>query len=113
MPHYQNFGGTYLVTFVTRNRWILPPEARAIVLKEVVHQHRVTAFIHTVVVMPDHVHVVLQPTWDEGGHSYALSRVLRIVKGRSARFINVLLGRSGPVWQDESNDCELRRDQSV
>ena len=113
MPHYQNFGGTYLTTFVTRNRWTLPPAARTIALMEIIEQHRKTAFIHTAVVMPDHVHIVLQPLIDDAGWCYGLSRILRTIKGRSARFINIRLCRARHVWQEESNDCELRRDESV
>ena len=49
------------------------------------------------VVMPNHVHVLLQPL---GGVS--LEEIMRPVKGISARNINRLLGRSGSLWMQES-----------
>jgi len=49
------------------------------------------------VVMPNHVHVLLQPL---GGVS--LEAIMRPVKGVSARNINLLLGRSGSLWMQES-----------
>ena len=107
MPHFQNRDRTYLVTFVTQNRWVLPENAREIVLAEVVRQHHQTAFVLTAVVMPDHVHVVMQPL------GIALSEILRLIKGRSARAINVMLKRAGRVWQQESHDYQIRSDESL
>jgi hypothetical protein len=71
LPHYQNANRIYLVTFVTAGRWVLPPIARDIVIDEI-HLLDDLAFIHVAVVMPDHVHIVMQPLWDENGVTYAL-----------------------------------------
>jgi len=49
------------------------------------------------VVMPNHVHVLLQPL---GG--VCLEEIMKPVKGISARNINRLLDRSGSVWMQES-----------
>lgn len=49
------------------------------------------------VVMPNHVHVLVQPL---GGVS--LEEIMKPVKGVSARNINRLLGRSGSLWMQES-----------
>jgi REP element-mobilizing transposase RayT len=113
MPHYQNQDRTYLITFVTHDRWILPPEARDIVLPELVRQHQQTAFVLTAVVMPDHVHIVLQPLWDHNGVGLALWEILRLIKGRTARAINVALQRAGPVWQQETHDYQIRSEESL
>jgi putative transposase len=107
MPHFQNGGHVYLLTFVTHQRWTLPPKARYLVLKEIVSLHHQRAFVHTAVVMPDHVHAVLQPI------EIALSEILRLIKGRSARAINVALHRSGAVWQQESHDYQIRGEESL
>jgi len=54
------------------------------------------------VVMPNHVHVLLQP-------SAELSRVTKLIKGRTARAANLILGRTGKgFWQDESFDHWIR-----
>jgi putative transposase len=38
---------------------------------------------------------------------------MHAIKGSSARKINVLLGRSGPVWQEEFFDHVLRSNESL
>ena len=113
MPHFQNRFKTYFVTFGTYHRWILPPKARDSVFGAITRQHEITAYIHTAVVMPDHVHLILQPTWQDDGTTVALSEILRLIKGRSAREVNQLLGRKGPVWRSESFDHQLRSEESL
>jgi len=58
--------------------------------------------LHAYVVMPNHVHVLLDP-W------LPLSRITGGIKGVSARDANAALGRIGkPFWQDESFDHWMR-----
>ena len=47
------------------------------------------------------------------GWTFALSEILRAIKGTSARSINILLGRRGSIWQDESYDHILRGNESL
>ncbi|MBZ5626589.1 MAG: transposase [Acidobacteriia bacterium] len=50
------------------------------------------------VIMPNHVHVILQP-------HVALPTIMRWLKGRTSRVANQILGRTGmSFWQDESFD---------
>jgi REP element-mobilizing transposase RayT len=60
------------------------------------------------VVMPDHVHWLLQL----GGNGQ-LSAVVQYVKSVSAHRLNKRLGRRGPVWQDGFHDRALRRDEDL
>jgi len=55
----------------------------------------------------------LQPLWDAKGLEFAISQILRLIKGRSARAINVALRRKEAVWQQESHDYELRSQESL
>jgi REP element-mobilizing transposase RayT len=59
--------------------------------------------VHAAVIMPNHVHALIQPL---KGHE--LSKLLKGIKGTSARLINKLLSRSGYVWMDESYDHIVR-----
>jgi len=61
LPHLEKNGKTYFVTFSTWKRQPLQPEARSIALEVIVRDHRRTYWLHTAVVMPDHVHVVITP----------------------------------------------------
>jgi len=108
LPHYQNRDRTYFVTFATKRRWILPPEARDLVLHHVVKEHEWRMFLHVAVVMPDHAHFIGTPFPD-----VLLANINKGIKGTSARKINQLLNREGVVWQDEPFDHEIRRDESL
>jgi REP element-mobilizing transposase RayT len=63
--------------------------------------------------MPDHVHMLLTPLPDDKGGTTPLLTILKGVKGTSARRINLVLDRSGPVWQSESFDHILRSGESA
>ena len=51
--------------------------------------------------------------WDRNGVQLALSAILRLIKGRSARSINLALRRTGAVWQQESHDYQIRTEESL
>jgi putative transposase len=59
--------------------------------------------MHVSVVMPDHVHLVFAPFQD-----VPLSKIMQGIKGSSARAVNRLLSRPGPLWQEESWDRVIR-----
>jgi REP-associated tyrosine transposase len=113
LPHYQSGGRTYFVTFVTRDRWCLPSEARSIALQHILIEHGWRAWIQAAVVMPDHAHVLLTPLTNARNEFFALQEIVKGIKGSSARSINKVLRRSGRVWQKESLDHELRHDESA
>jgi REP element-mobilizing transposase RayT len=60
------------------------------------------------VLMPDHLHWLLQL---EAGKQ--LSAVIGIVKGYSARELNLMTGSRGPVWQPGFHDHALRREEDL
>ena len=63
--------------------------------------------------MPDHVHLVFTPLRDTSGSTFGLTEIMNGIKGASAHSVNKLLQRAGPVWQNESFDHILRRDENV
>ena len=63
--------------------------------------------------MPDHCHLLLTPLRKSDGWNYSLPEIMHAVKGASARRINVLLGRSGAVWQEEFFHHVLRSNESL
>ena len=65
--------------------------------------------------MSNHAHVVIdtaehsfKPTHDGVSAPYPLTDTLKRLKGRSARFCNQALGRSGKFWRHESYDHVVR-----
>jgi putative transposase len=112
LPHYQWTDKTYFITFATRNREILPPHARDLILETCLVGNRKQYELHAVVVMPDHVHLVLTPLGDNEG-PISLPEILQTIKSVSAHRINKYLGRNGSVWQQESFDRAMREVEDV
>jgi REP element-mobilizing transposase RayT len=104
-------GQMYAVTAVTQDRQRYFDDGR--LARVVVRVIRALvddglAASHAFVVMPDHFHWLVTL---RGG---TLSALIARAKGRSARQINLLLGRSGAqVWQPGFHDHALRRDEDV
>jgi len=113
LPHYQKDDRPLFVTFRTMISFSLSPEARTLTLQHCLHDNKKTIQIHAAVVMPDHAHLLFTALRDAHGWTFALPEILRAIKGSSARSINQLSGRIGPVWQDESFDHVLRGDESL
>ncbi|HZR55505.1 MAG TPA: transposase [Terriglobales bacterium] len=112
LPHYQKSGHAIFITFCKLLRDPFLPEARDIVLQHCLHDHEKKFDLHAAVVMPDHAHLLLTPLRDEQGWPYSLVSILKLIKGTSARSVNKLQDRSGPVWQEESFDHVLRSNES-
>ena len=111
LPHYQKDDRAVFVTFCCSFD-PLPESVRDIVLRHCLHDQGTKAAIHAVVVMPDHVHLLLTPLRDLDGNLYSLVEILQGIKSASAHSLNRALGRSGPVWQEESFDHVLRSEEN-
>jgi len=83
--------------------WLARPEIAGIVANALRHFDEERYDLHAWCVMPNHVHVVVQP---RAGHS--LESVLHSWKSYTANEINKTLGRSGELWQAESYDHLVR-----
>lgn len=59
-----------------------------------------------VTIMPNHVHLLIR----RGESPYSLKVILRRFKGRSARWCNETLGRSGKFWQQDWFDRWMRHE---
>lgn len=74
-----------------------------IVVNALRHFDRARYVLDAFVVMPNHVHVLVQLAQD-----HALTDILHSWKSFSAKTINQLLGRTGRIWQEESYDRIVR-----
>ncbi|MFZ4483184.1 MAG: alanine--tRNA ligase-related protein [Chthoniobacterales bacterium] len=119
LPHYERPYGIYHITFTTKDRRILPPAARDLVLNALLHFDRQRYELFAAVVMPDHVHVLLQP-WKKPADGdgdpgfWSLTELTHSVKSFTANEINKIEGTAGaPVWDKESHDRLMRGDAEV
>ncbi|MEX2606047.1 MAG: transposase [Kiritimatiellia bacterium] len=65
--------------------------------------HRVRHLLHAGVIMPNHVHLILEPFAGQD-----LSKLMNGIKGASSRGCNRILRKSGQFWMDESYDHIVR-----
>ena len=88
------------------SRALARPNARDVVTNSLLRFDGERLRLHAAVIMPTHVHLLLEPL---GGHD--LSRILKGIKGTSAREINKLLGTTGTFWLAESYDHIVRSEK--
>jgi REP element-mobilizing transposase RayT len=84
--------------------WLQDPRVAGVVANALLYGETVRQFyqLHAWVVMPNHVHAILQP------HT-PMPTIMRWLKGRTGRMANKILGRAGKAfWQDESFDHWIR-----
>jgi REP element-mobilizing transposase RayT len=109
----QKADAALFVTFCTAGPFILPAEARGLVLEHCRREHGKRVSLDALVVMPDHVHLLFRPLRNDQGWPNPLVDILQCLKGATAHLINKHLDRSGPVWEEESFDHVLRSDESL
>jgi REP element-mobilizing transposase RayT len=110
LPHFQPDFKIFFITFCTHQRWTLPPAARKIVVDTCLAGNGQKFDLCGLVVMPDHVHLALVPLCRPQG-PIPIAEIMQVIKGASAHRINKLLNRRGKVWQEESFDRALRKEE--
>jgi len=119
LPHFEWPWAKYMVSFSTRERKQLSPEARDIVLKSLLHGHDQRRYqLYAACVMPDHVHFLFEPQikeQDKDGKSvfWPLAELLHSIKSFTAHEVNKLEKTAGQVWENESFDRMIRGDADL
>jgi putative transposase len=108
LPHWQEPGRVYFITWRCRRDQTLTPAERTIALKALCYWDARKWTVYATVVMPDHVHALAEPFIQSGGGRFDLGEILHSVKSFSAHEINRKKGEKGPVWQDERFDRIVR-----
>src|SRR5436305_980350 len=118
LPHFERPWAKYLVTFGTRNRIQLSPEARTVTLNAIEHFHQNRYELYAACVMPDHVHILFEPAVkadDAKGRPvfWSLSELLHSVKSFTAHEINKESRSGGDVWEKEWHDRMIRSETDL
>jgi REP element-mobilizing transposase RayT len=106
------------VTIGTKKDRCLSPKARTIVLNSARHFHNQRYELFAACVMPDHVHLLLQP-WPKGNYNngevgfWPLNELMHSIKSFSAHRINELEKKTGSVWEKEQFDRYVRSDRDL
>jgi putative transposase len=62
--------------------------------------------LHTFVLMPEHVHLLLTPA-----HDVTLEHAIQLIKGGYSHALGSILGRKREIWQRGFTDHRIRDDQ--
>jgi putative transposase len=104
-------GAIYAITTVTYERQTIFNDFKsARLLIQTLRQSQLEQQSETIgfVLMPDHLHWMVRLN-----HPTKLSRLMMIIKGRSARQINQLRNNKEPIWQKGYYDHCLRDDEDL
>jgi alanyl-tRNA synthetase/REP element-mobilizing transposase RayT len=119
LPHFERPWAKYMVTFTTLEHRKLSPAERNITLETVLHDADRKYELYAACVMPDHVHLLLEPQIEKDDAEgkpvfYALSQILQTLKSVSSHRINKLAGVKGHrVWENESFDRVIRSEHDL
>lgn len=94
----------YFITFVTWERLELTSEARQVVLNSTLHFHKERYQLFAAVIMPDHVHLLLQPFRKSDLQYWSIGSLLHSIKSFSSKQIPTVMKHIGKVWQDGRHD---------
>ncbi len=128
-------GAKYFITFNTWERLELTPPARKIVLDSCLFFHQKRYQVYSVVIMPDHVHLLIKPLpkntssnasillANSSSHQetrnasimladsrkyWSIGSILHSIKSYSAKQIPIVMNHIGKVWQDGRYDRLIR-----
>jgi REP element-mobilizing transposase RayT len=107
LPHWSLVGATYFVTMRLRVRPLVESEIRLLLEHIIAGHHRYYDLV-AAVILPDHTHLLMSPR-----DGYSLSRIMKGLKGATARRLNQARGTKGTVWQAESFDRIVRDQQEL
>jgi len=112
LPHWQEPGSVYFITWRGRKDEVLSTEERTIALEALHYWDGRKWTLYAAVIMPDHVHALVQPlTSPQGAGVFDLAEIIHSVKSFSVHQINRLRGRRGSLWQDERYDRIVRDEE--
>jgi len=99
-------------------RWLARPDCASIVMQTIHALAPEQYHLHAFCLMSNHAHLLIDqqgvpepPPRRDGKHYTALSRAMRLLKGRSGALCNRVLGRHGAFWQHESYDHVVRNER--
>jgi putative transposase len=104
LPHWTFPDSTYFVTYRLCSKPFSDDEV-AFILDHLKSGDRVFYALIAATVMPDHVHLIFAPKAE-----FDLSRIMKGIKGKSSRLLNIRRGTAGNNWQDESWDRIIRNE---
>jgi REP element-mobilizing transposase RayT len=111
LPHWELDGSVYFITFNAWEKLELTPEARQVVFSACKFFNNQRYQIFALVVMPDHVHMLIQPWLKSENEFWSLSSIMHSIKSYSSKQVPKVMKHIGTVWQSERYDRINRNEQ--
>jgi len=111
LPHWEMDAAVYFITFNTWEKLELTPAARQVVLDGCKFFDNQRYHIFVLVVMPNHVHMLIQPLQQSKQEVWSLSSIMHSIKSYTAKQIPKVMPHIGRVWQSEGYDHIIRNQQ--
>jgi putative transposase len=108
LPHWEIDGATYFITFNTWEKLELSPAAQGIVFDSCLFFNQQRYKLCAFVVMPDHVHLLMQPWLKSSDTYWTVAELLHSLKSYSAKQIPKVMPHIGTLWQPERYDRIVR-----
>jgi len=114
LPHWEQPGSFYFITFRTNKNFVLPEETRNIVIDSIKYHNGKKYTLYACVIMPDHTHLIVQPLEKDKDSYYSIAEIMHSIKSYSAKEIIKLLSRADGmpvppiIWLDENFDRIIR-----
>ena len=108
LPHWQQGGSVYFISWVCRPGQTLDPAEQNVTLEAIRFWDTRKWTVYAAVVMPDHVHLLARPLAGPDGGYINLGEIIHSVKSFSAQEINRTRGFRGSLWQVERHDRIVR-----
>jgi len=87
LPHWQEPGRVYFITFRTYKNLQLDEQSKQIIFNNIIHYSKIKYKLYSFVIMNDHVHIILQPNEIEPGKYINLSEIMHSIKSFTAKKI--------------------------
>ena len=114
LPHWQKPGAYYFLTFSTLHNRKLSKKSKTIVLNALKYFEGQRYELISAIVMSNHCHCIIHPLEQKKNVYYDVSKILKNIKGFTAREINKNEGNTGEkLWLKESYDRIIRDDKEM
>ncbi len=110
LPHYDDPGNIYFVTFSTAAGCELTDSVKDAVFSSIKYHSGKKYTLYACIIMKTHVHIIIKPKEFSNGSLYSLAQIMHSIKSYSGNKVNKILSRKGSVWLKESYDRIIRDD---
>ena len=86
--------------------------AQGIIISKLLEMSKEYYYLYAFTIMPNHLHILLKPLTRDNV-AFALSQIVKMIKGATAREINVSLQSQGSIWFREYYDHWVRSQQEL